>query len=57
MEINVIHIYGGSGSGTSTLGYAFSRESGYYFMDADDYLWLPTIRGLLKCEKAENGSG
>lgn len=42
MEINVIHIYGGSGSGTSTLGYAFSRESGYYFMDADDYLWLPT---------------
>lgn len=42
MQINVIHIYGGSGSGTSTLGYAFSRESGYYFMDADDYLWLPT---------------
>lgn len=42
MQINVIHIYGGSGSGTSTLGDAFSRESGYYFMDADDYLWLPT---------------
>lgn len=42
MQINVIHIYGGSGSGTSTLGYAFSRESGFYFMDADDYLWLPT---------------
>ena len=32
MQINVIHIYGGSGSGTSTLGDAFSRESGYYFM-------------------------
>ena len=42
MQINVIHKYGGSGSGTSTLGYGFSRESGFYFMDADDYLWLPT---------------
>nr|WP_308624556.1 shikimate kinase [uncultured Eisenbergiella sp.] len=42
MQINVIHIYGASGSGTSTLGGAVCRELGYYYMDADDYLWLPT---------------
>lgn len=57
MEINVIHIYGGSGSGTSTLGYAFPANRAII-------LWMPMIisgfrqiRGLLKCEKAENGSG
>lgn len=57
MQINVIHIYGGSGSGTSTLGYAFSRDRAFI-------LWMPMIisgfrqiRGLLKCEKEENESG
>lgn len=39
---NVIHIYGASGSGTSTLGRKISEELGYKFMDADDYFWLPT---------------
>lgn len=39
---NVIHIYGASGSGTSTLGRKTSEELGYKFMDADDYFWLPT---------------
>lgn len=42
MQINVIHIYGASGSGTSTLGAAVCRESGYFYMDTDDYFWLPT---------------
>lgn len=39
---NVIHIYGASGSGTSTLGRKISKERGYKFMDTDDYFWLPT---------------
>lgn len=39
---NVIHIYGASGSGTSTLGRKISGELGYKFMDTDDYFWLPT---------------
>lgn len=39
---NVIHVYGASGSGTSTLGKKISQELGYRFMDTDDYFWLPT---------------
>ena len=39
---NVIHIYGASGSGTSTLGRKISQELCYKFMDTDDYFWLPT---------------
>ena len=38
---NVIHIYGASGSGTSTLGKKICDETGYFFMDTDDYYWLP----------------
>lgn len=39
---NIIHIYGASGSGTSTLGRKISEELGYKFMDTDDYFWVPT---------------
>ena len=39
---NVIHIYGASGSGTSTLGRKLCAELGYFFMDTDDYFWVPT---------------
>jgi adenylate kinase family enzyme len=39
---NIIHIYGASGSGTSTLGRKICDELGYRFMDTDDYFWLPT---------------
>lgn len=39
---NVIHIYGASGSGTSTLGKKICNELGYKFMDTDDYYWLPS---------------
>ena len=38
----VIHIYGASGSGTSTLGKKICEELGYFFMDTDDYFWMPT---------------
>jgi len=39
---NVIHIFGGSGSGTSTLAKKLCDELGYYHMDTDDYYWMPT---------------
>ncbi len=42
MSKNVIHIFGASGSGTSTLGEKICLELGYKFMDTDDYFWLPT---------------
>ena len=38
----IIHIFGASGSGTSTLGQAIADRTGYVFLDSDDYLWLPT---------------
>ena len=31
----VIHIFGASGSGTSTLGRKICEELGYFFMDTD----------------------
>ena len=42
MAKRVIHIFGASGSGTTTLGEKLSRELGYLHMDTDDYFWLPT---------------
>lgn len=39
---HVLHIYGASGSGTSTLGRALAEAMGLVFMDTDDYFWLPT---------------
>ena len=39
---NVIHIFGGAGSGTTTLGRKICDELGYKLMDTDDYYWLPT---------------
>lgn len=42
MDKNIVHIFGASGSGTSTLGRKICFELGYKFMDTDDYFWLPT---------------
>ena len=39
---NIIHIYGASGSGTTTLGRKICDELGYTFIDTDDYFWMPT---------------
>lgn len=39
---NVIHIYGASGSGTTTLGKRICEELGFTQMDTDDYFWMPT---------------
>ena len=38
----IVHIFGGSGSGASTLGRAIAAEYGCFFMDTDDYFWMPT---------------
>lgn len=39
---NIIHIFGASGSGTTTLGRKICDELGFTFMDTDDYFWMPT---------------
>lgn len=39
---NVIHIFGASGSGTTTLAQKICSELDFFFMDTDDYFWLPT---------------
>lgn len=39
---NVIHIFGGAGSGTTTLGRKICDELGYTLMDTDNYYWLPS---------------
>ena len=54
MYKSVIHIYGASGSGTSTLGRFISEKLGYTFMDTDDYFWLLTNpKYIKKREKTE----
>lgn len=42
MDKRVIHLYGASGSGTSTIGRFISTKMNYYFMDTDNYFWEPT---------------
>lgn len=39
---NIVHIFGASGSGTSTLGKALAEMLGYKWMDTDDYFWEQT---------------
>lgn len=36
-----VHIFGASGSGTTTLGRALAGQLGTPFFDADDYYWAP----------------
>ncbi len=38
----VIHLFGASGSGTTTLGRAVSEAAGLCHLDTDNYYWLPT---------------
>ena len=39
--MTVIHFYGASGSGTSSLGRRLAEKLGFFFMDTDDYYWKP----------------
>ena len=42
MARKVVHIFGGAGSGTSTLGRYICSRTGWFFMDTDDYYWEDT---------------
>ena len=42
MSVNVIHILGASGCGTSTLGQALERQHGYKWLDTDHFFWFQT---------------
>lgn len=52
-----IHIFGASGSGTTTLGKAFADSVHCQHYDTDEYFWMPTeppfqtIRGRTEREK------
>jgi len=49
-----IHVVGGSGSGTTTLGRALAARLSCPHFDSDDYFWLPTApRFREKCDPAE----
>ncbi len=37
-----VHIFGASGSGTTTLAAAFASAYGHRHLDTDDFYWLPT---------------
>jgi adenylate kinase family enzyme len=37
-----VHIFGASGSGTSTLAAAVARKHGHRHLDTDDFYWRPT---------------
>ncbi len=37
-----IHLYGASGSGTTTLGRYIAEQTGAVHLDTDDFFWLPT---------------
>ncbi|MBQ8495938.1 MAG: AAA family ATPase [Clostridia bacterium] len=54
MPQKIIHIFGASGSGTTTLAREISARFGYFHMDTDDYFWLPTNPMFtIKRDKAE----
>ncbi|WP_313342455.1 AAA family ATPase [Sedimentibacter sp.] len=40
--VNIIHIFGASGSGTTTLGKAIYENYGHIHLDTDNYFWVPT---------------
>ncbi|MBB6697108.1 hypothetical protein [Clostridium algidicarnis] len=40
--IDIIHILGAAGSGTSTLGKKLKNKLNYIHLDVDDYFWFPT---------------
>jgi adenylate kinase family enzyme len=42
IKMDRIHIFGASGSGTSTLGKALAGRFGWRWFDTDDFFWLPT---------------
>jgi adenylate kinase family enzyme len=41
-KVKTIHIFGASGSGSTTLARAIAEEYGYHHIDTDDALWVKT---------------
>lgn len=54
MASKIIHIYGASGSGTTTLARYISEKEGCFFMDTDDYFWMPTNPPYIKKRDAKD---
>ncbi len=42
MKKNVIHLFGASGAGTTTMGRFIADRLNAFFMDTDDYFWEAT---------------
>ncbi|MFA5036218.1 MAG: AAA family ATPase [Candidatus Izemoplasmatales bacterium] len=42
VTIKTIHVFGASGSGTTTFARAISEKFGYHHIDTDDALWIKT---------------
>ena len=42
MNKKVIHLFGPSGAGTSSIGRYIAGRMNAFFMDTDDYFWAPT---------------
>ena len=38
---HIVHLYGASGAGTTTLGRYIANQLGYIHLDTDDFYWLP----------------
>jgi len=51
--ITIIHILGGSGSGTSTLGKEIESKLNYVHFDVDDYFWVPKNPPFVKKREIE----
>jgi len=48
-----IHIFGASGSGTSSIAQAVAEKFGYQHFDTDNYLWYPTAEPFTELRPVE----
>lgn len=54
MRQQVIHIFGASGAGTTTLGRKLCQAPGFTLLDTDDYFWAPAkLKYTVKREPGE----
>jgi adenylate kinase family enzyme len=42
MNVNIIHIFGASGSGTTTFAQVLEQKYNYKWLDTDHFFWFPT---------------
>ncbi len=49
---HIIHIFGASGSGTTTLGRKLCDRAGFTLLDADNYFWVPSDPPFTEKRKA-----